>query len=399
MTTQQSSPFGRDPRGTVSAAPRTLRALVRSRQFGLLAGIVLTTAIACRDVLSPRQPAATTPTLNGLRQRTGGKSLRNVAGAWPNIRQCPRSSAVLCSPGCVQPPVSRRPSRQLLSTASNRTTVIYVNGIRTALNDLTNSTGSVALLSTIVGGDSALEDARVTFFWNRNLAGQLAAYDSSSGCAGWAARGSGIRRALSVAVYAARCKVLGSAQKIVRIIAENDFIESMDQYLNIVFKVPVGVPADADSLSARLAAYYNRDSSDVIFVAHSQGNMILANAVHMLPDIDNMYQTPQRCLGALTFASPIGSTSFGLSGMIRGMEMNKDILLMLPNQNDFPRYDDDRTLLATSEIDGENNPFKKFSLRLSHGIKIHEVDWNYLTWQNSVDSVKSALRAIRHSCE
>jgi len=134
-------------------------------------------------------------------------------------------------------------------------------------------------------------------------------------------------------------------------------------------------------------------------VSHSQGNLLLANAVQLLPDIDNMYQTPQRCLGALTFASPIGSASFGLSGMIRGMEMNKDILLMLPNRNDFPRYDDDRTVLATTQIDAESNPFKKLSLRLSHGVKIHEVDWNYLTWPNSVDSVKSALRAIRHSCE
>jgi len=81
------------------------------------------------------------------------------------------------------------------------------------------------------------------------------------------------------------------------------------------------------------------------------------------------------------------------------MEMNKDILLMLPNRNDFPRYDDDRTVLATTQIDAESNPFKKLNLRLSHGVKIHEVDWNDLTWPNSVDSVKSALRAIRHSCE
>jgi len=43
----------------VSAALRTLRAQLRSRKVTLLAGIVLTTAIACRDVLSPRQPGAT----------------------------------------------------------------------------------------------------------------------------------------------------------------------------------------------------------------------------------------------------------------------------------------------------------------------------------------------------
>jgi hypothetical protein len=47
----------------VPATPRALRMLVRSRAFALLAGIALTTAIACRDMLSPRQPPTATPTL------------------------------------------------------------------------------------------------------------------------------------------------------------------------------------------------------------------------------------------------------------------------------------------------------------------------------------------------
>lgn len=289
------------------------------------------------------------------------------------------------------------------TAASGRVTYIYINGIRTTIkdvNDVTNHSGTLVHLGNVIVEDSVLnENARVTFFYNRNVAAQLAAFDSASSCYADAARGGGIRHGIYLAVRFAKCRVAEPVVRLARHVAEADIIEAMTEMARINYNVPTGAPpADADSLAERLAAYYHRDSSDVIFVTHSQGNMILADAKHVVDYLDAQYQAPERCVAALSFASPIRSTKFAIDGRVLGMMMENDILFMVGADNDMTRTTDDRTAQATSELADETNPFKHFMKRYHWGLAIHDVNWNYLQYPASVDMVQGYLRQLRGLC-
>lgn len=251
-----------------------------------------------------------------------------------------RTVAIVDSAHFFSPPppvlITRIGARRAATAAPapRKVTYMYVNGIRTTLrevNDVTNHSGTVVRLGDVIVADSVLNaNARVTFFYNRNVAAQLKAYDSLSTCKSDAARGSGIRHGLYLAVRLAKCTVGDPAVKIVRAVAENDFVESMNELKRILYYVPAGPPpADADSLAERLVAYYDRDSSDVILVTHSQGNMILADAQRIISNLNLQFQTLNGCTAALSFASPIDSSYFGLGSLVRGMIMQNDVLFML----------------------------------------------------------------------
>jgi hypothetical protein len=78
--------------------------------------------------------------------------------------------------------------------------------------------------------------------------------------------------------------------------------------------------------------------------------------------------------------------------------MNNDILLMVGAQNDFERTDDDRTFTANQEISVEDNAFKRFGLRVHHGLLIHEIDYNYFRYPASLTKERTKLREIRDGC-
>lgn len=59
---------------------------------------------------------------------------------------------------------------------------------------------------------------------------------------------------------------------------------------------------------------------------------------------------------------------------------------------------DDRTTQAATELAAESNPFKKFILRYQWGVRIHEVNRNYLQYGASVSQVKTYLRELRSQC-
>jgi len=100
----------------------------------------------------------------------------------------------------------------------------------------------------------------------------------------------------------------------------------------------------------------------------------------------------------VALASPIKRQLYGLDGMILGMHMHHDILLALGVKNDSPKTDDDRSLLADSLINAAPNDSTRQALALSWGVRIHEVNYNYLKYPASIDSVRGYLRTIRHSC-
>ena len=312
-----------------------------------------------------------------------------------------------------QPPpvkLSRTPGPRRMTTESDqpKTTYIYVNGINTSLKDVVGEEGTLSFLRRVIVSDSMLSNnARTTYFWNRDVAGELAAYDSLSTCSAEAVRSSGILHPLYVGARFVKCDVLHNVGKVARHVIEWDPVEGFLQYisLHIPYALPIPPtwvprPMDADSLAAQLAAYYNRDSSGVIFVAHSQGNMMVANAAQLVPPLNvsaGIVAPP--CLGAVALASPIPRSRFGgLGGMIQGMIMNHDILLAIGTNNDMTHSDDDRSRQADAEIRAAPNDSTRWALALHWGVKIHEVNYNYLTYPASVDSVRLYLRTIRHTC-
>jgi hypothetical protein len=240
---------------------------------------------------------------------------------------------------------------------------------------------------------------RITFFYNRNVAAQLAAHDSAGPCKWDAVRGASSRHGLDLAVRFAKCSVADPTVRVFRRAAEDDLVEAIGQMARIDYFIPTASPpVDADHLAAQLAAYYERDSSDVIFVAHSQGNMILADAKHIIRGLNLQYQTPERCIAALSLASPIPSTDFGMDGRVLGMMMENDVLWMFGAINDMTPTTDDRTAQAAIDLAAESNVFKHYVKRFQWGQRIHEVNWNYLKYARSVDMVQRYLRELRDGC-
>ena len=298
------------------------------------------------------------------------------------------------------------PRRMMSEINQPKMTYIYVNGINTSLKDTVGEEGTLSFLRPVIRDDSVLSsNAVTTYFWNRDVAGQLAAFDSSSSCSAQAVRSSGILHPLYAAARFVKCDVGHNAGRVARHVMEADWFEAFLQYVTLHvsnrWPIPAGAlpaPVDADSLAAQLAAYYHRDTSGVIFVAHSQGNLMVAQAARLVPQLDVSAGITTPCLGAVALASPISRSRFDLDGMIQGMIMHHDILLAIGADNDMTHTDDDRSFQADAEINAASNDSTKKSLAFHWGPKIHEVNYNYLTYPASIDSVRLYLRTIRHTC-
>lgn len=276
------------------------------------------------------------------------------------------------------------------------TKLVYINGIRTSLGNVTDEGGTLTWLHPLVEDDPQLQGVATTFFYNRNLRAQLAVYDSASGCAGVATRGSRIWHPLTSRIRYFRCK-FGA---LVRIVKENDFVEAASEYAQIVLHMGGSPPEDVSTLAARLTKWYHDSTYDVILVTHSQGNMVAAQAMPMVLSQEQSLNTVF-CTAEMALASPVAAASFYplTSDYVDGLTINNDILFMFGAQSDgFQRADTDTSLVGADSIAAASF-VRRPLVRLKWGMRIHEVNWNYLRYPNSVGLVQAALERLYAKCE
>lgn len=275
------------------------------------------------------------------------------------------------------------------------TKLVYINGIRTSWKDVVGDAGTLKWLDNVVQADPQLQTLKTAYFYNRNLDAQLAAYDSASGCAGVAMRGSRIWHPLTSRIRYFRCKV-GS---VLHIVKENDFVEAATEYAQLLLRIAGRAPEDVNTLAARLTTWYHDSTYDVILITHSQGNMIAAQAMPIVQGQEQSLNTVF-CTAEMSLASPVPAASFFplSSTYIDGVIMNNDVLLMFGAQNGFLRQDTDTSRVGADSIAAASF-IRKPLVRLKWGIRIHEVNWNYLRYPNSVALLQTSIEGLYAKCQ
>jgi hypothetical protein len=203
--------------------------------------------------------------------------------------------------------------------------VVFVNGIRTPVEDGEQMLIAVADLATAEPG---LAGVPASLFWNRTVDAQVDAYARGLGCAGRYAWWDEIKKRLTNDVQYSRCR----NKVFVRRLFEDDIAESMREFMNVVLRVPFKTPEDVPLL-AQFTVDQHELGMHTIFAVHSQGNLILSQALPLIPGIRQSRQAKSKCNAAVSLASPIGRNKFMadtgsyLRGITIGDQATEDLSL------------------------------------------------------------------------
>jgi hypothetical protein len=308
--------------------------------------------------------------------------------------------------------VRARPEPTALYSAPTKTAVIYINGVRNLESDVDRGVGvsgsnvargPLAFLHLMVNNNADLPGAFPAKFYNRTARAQL--QDAGiSPCA---------IRARWKADYVAPIVVLGrfagcKGSYTALLIAQNDFSEAMDEISRLEIGGNADTPVDVNRLADTLAKFYHAENMHTIFVTHSQGNLVLAQALKALPSIEGKELQTGQCTAHISFASPVAKAFFGstpesslwATGFQRGQIMNHDVLLLLlPGHNDFgpPWGESYVTRNATAAINAANWLAKPL-VKLQWGVKTHEVVPNYFADAANSDLTRRWLKELFVQC-
>jgi hypothetical protein len=296
----------------------------------------------------------------------------------------------------------RRPRapRRDVGTGGNPTKIVYVNGINTFGNAADRS---AALLANLVRLSNQFPNASVTHYWNRNIRTSANGYNFL-GCAGLELRDASIRETVVALMRYKKCKQLNWGPSNLA----GDLFNSTNQFWNSQFAMALNpTNPDVDSLAQFLAYYHGRGYS-TIGVTHSQGNMVVGQALQFL----SRYDTTQKCFGVLSLASPIKHLGFDFGLMdtlhLKGFSIPGDMLLVLGFPNDFDQtHYSDTAVVAAAQISRVRSfgnfasPAMGQTLAWLYGLKwgprIHAVDQNYFQG-NLAPYVRSTLQQLYQQC-
>lgn len=113
--------------------------------------------------------------------------------------------------------------------------------------------------------------------------------------------------------------------------------------------------------------------------------MLFAQAATRIPSLDGAPLQASACTAAMSMAAPINQENFNIDqNHLRGLTIKNDILLQIPPvglPNNFPTYPDRWTNETSDLADvaiAAAFPFTTKIVQAKWGLKIHDVDNNYL---------------------
>ena len=279
-----------------------------------------------------------------------------------------------------------------------RTEVIFINGIFNTLDGVTGDHGPFDALKRIVDNNPLFPQSKADYFYNRNLEAQFTA-DGGFKCEATHKR---TRQLFSKIVRWAAWATCKGAQIGLRF-REWDPIEAVRQVVELQHGIDINDsrPLDADSLTAKLARYYHGAlGAHTIFVTHSQGNLILAQALQQIEALEQRPLQQGPCTAHASLASPVEKSRFNprLTSFQRGMIMNNDILLVLGAKNDFSRGNSAVSRQAQAAIDS-TNVLLKLIPKVTWGFKAHEVMPNYFREPENHQTLTGWLTDLHTACQ
>jgi hypothetical protein len=183
---------------------------------------------------------------------------------------------------------------------------------------------------------------------------------------------------------------------------QNDISQSAVEFIQLRAGIQSPTIGDVNRLADLIAQYHSdKFNYHVITVTHSQGNMVLAQALQQLPAKEGRPLQSRYCTGELSLAAPINAADFGMDQhFLRGIDFNGDILGVLGLPNDFAHIDNDSSRAGAAELASlaGSLPLLRQYKQLRWGSTIHGVDYNYFTSPEGVAAVTGKLAELYDEC-
>ena len=201
----------------------------------------------------------------------------------------------------------------------------------------------------------------------------------------------------SLPVEVARCL---STTQAGALSALTDLLEAGTELSNVLRRAMSTRPTDVDSVASFTRSLRDH-GQHVVFVMHSQGNLITQQALSLLATRGLYAQARDTtCIGGVALASPTSHAWPVSSRHLNGLAVEGDMILGL-GQNDFPRV---RTPMSDSARAAMSGSFMTriaglmSASRIRWGLRLHGAVDSYLTPGVMRDRVEQALVASYRAC-
>ncbi len=288
------------------------------------------------------------------------------------------------------------------------TRIVYVNGIWTGF-DAATRTDDLLKCAMIQNGQLQSSRYELTKFYNRTWSTQLA--DDIRGdvwCVASGMRWGGVWSTPSQIAAYALCK----AHAVVLAVHTNDYVEAVREYASVLSSSSV-VEEDADSLARYLANHRHEDGEHMIVVAHSQGNLLMQQALQLLKARGEYI--PRRdslCIGVVSIAAPTSSKWQLPADYLVGLQASGDLLSLITQHNHFPtiatRYSDStaaevariKALIASARDRNERRTLAEILAvtQFTRGERLHSIDRTYLGEQPTRDAITGGVTYLHRQC-
>ncbi|MDQ2889189.1 MAG: hypothetical protein M3R65_01370 [Gemmatimonadota bacterium] len=179
-----------------------------------------------------------------------------------------------------------------------------------------------------------------------------------------------------------------------------DFLEVGSQFSNVLKRSISTRPKDVDSIAA-LTQNIRGSGQHVVFVMHSQGNMMVQQALSLLVLRGQYAQSRDTtCVGGVALAAPTSSAWPITARHLTGLVVNGDIILALGHNNftrvRTPMSDSAAQVLSGSVLSKISGLASASAIRW--GMRLHGAVDSYLTPPVMQDRVERAIVAAYRSC-
>ncbi len=288
------------------------------------------------------------------------------------------------------------------------TRVVFVNGIQTMEFDAAKAAAQIhcALDKSGQTTDSKME---TDFFYNRTWSVQRAQdIRGTVWCMLATVRWGAYWSLLSQVVAHAAC----TGQAVAISVRTNDYVEAVNEYLQVQLNRSSGVE-DADSLARYLDRRRRQDGMHVIFVAHSQGNLLVQQALHQLRDQGLVLpRTDSLCVGAVSLAAPTSANWPVDNDLHSGILIPGDVIGALPGVHRFPLVPTPLSDSLAAEVAAMrdqaartiNHQDRRSLYALAtereflNGFRLHSLGESYLGQQPARDAIVNDVVHIHRQC-
>lgn len=182
-----------------------------------------------------------------------------------------------------------------------------------------------------------------------------------------------------------------------------DITQSSMQIANLLGTMPIEASTETEAL-ARVIEEERALGRRVILVGHSQGNLMIQEALGELPD--------KSCVRSLSIAGPLGKSSWQtemsddqFDGLVVAGERTQDIILYL-GKNDFKKVSTDITRLADERVVNLENQDLSVALggytevdAMLEGVLLHSMGESYLAGVESRDEIRQSITGLYESMD